>query len=286
MLCGATPFRSQTPHLKASTRRSSVMAATAPPCCSCERALSSLASFAPTTFAAVPLLVDNVELGSLTPQFAQRLLAVGNVFQRAGDAVRLNAALDTAELRNNAIAAVMEELRSEGVITGWRDELFPVSASFIEPPSFLVERAAAPLLGVRAYGVHVNGLVRRGPEELLWVARRSASKSTFPLMLDHLIAGGLPHGLSPMQCLIKEAGEEAGVTPELAAAAVPVGAVAYDVAAPGGRKRDVLFCYDLVLPASFTPTAVDGEVDSFFLLSIPEALERVRLRCGLRAAAY
>jgi hypothetical protein len=40
----------------------------------------------------------------------------------------------------------------EGVITGWRNEFYPVVQSFHEDPVFLVERAAAAHFGIKAYG--------------------------------------------------------------------------------------------------------------------------------------
>ena len=52
----------------------------------------------------------------------------------------------------------------------------------------------------------------------------------------------------------QECGEEAGIPPELAATAVAAGAVSYTALQPAGVKRDVLFVYDLRLPAEFTPT--------------------------------
>lgn len=39
----------------------------------------------------------------------------------------------------------------------------------------------------------------------------------------------------------------------LAAAATPAGAVSYTSLQPAGLKRDVLYCYDLQLPADFVP---------------------------------
>lgn len=43
---------------------------------------------------------------------------------------------------------------------------------------------------MQACGVHVNGLVSDGDGLHIWVARRSASKPTWPGKLDHLAAGG------------------------------------------------------------------------------------------------
>lgn len=87
-------------------------------------------------------------------------------------------------------AGVLEQLRDEGLLTGWRSELYPVLTSFHAQPLALVERAAAVQLGIKAYGVHVNGYVvtERGIE--LWVATRSRSKPTWPGRLDHIVAGG------------------------------------------------------------------------------------------------
>jgi hypothetical protein len=104
--------------------------------------------------------------------------------------VELEPSLRGLEARNAAVAKVMADLRAKGVVSGWRDELFPVIQSFSDEPLLLVERAAATQLGIKAYGVHINGYVRRadGSKEL-WVGRRSKSKQTWPGMLDHIVAG-------------------------------------------------------------------------------------------------
>ncbi len=84
----------------------------------------------------------------------------------------------------------MGQLRDSGVLTGWRDELFPVAESFSAEPLLLIERAAASMFGIKAYGVHVNGYVKRADGSTsIWVARRSKTKQTWPGMLDHVVAG-------------------------------------------------------------------------------------------------
>ena len=165
----------------------------------------------------------------------------------------------------------MASLRDAGIITGWRNELYPVQTSFYDPPSLLLERAASPFFGIKAYGIHLNGYVRRpNGEFLLWVARRSATKPTWPGKLDHIVAGGQPYGLSLRENVIKECQEEAGIPAELASKAVPVGAVSYTSLQSAGLKRDVLFCYDLELPEGFQPVPEDGEVEEFFLLPLDD----------------
>eukprot|EP00882_Tetradesmus_deserticola_P031513 GHRQ01035636.1.p1 GENE.GHRQ01035636.1~~GHRQ01035636.1.p1 ORF type:complete len:207 (+),score=94.81 GHRQ01035636.1:385-1005(+) len=152
------------------------------------------------------------------------------------------------------------------MFSGWRNELYPVTAAFDAQPALLLERAAAPYFGIRAYGVHVNGyVVGADGSKRLWVARRSASKQTWPGKLDHIVAGGQPYGLSCSANVVKECWEEAGVPQQLAAAAAPVGFVSYVSISEEGLKPDVLFCYDLQLPEDFVPQPQDGEVEEFML---------------------
>jgi hypothetical protein len=105
-------------------------------------------------------------------------------------AIQLKHTLETPKARSRAVAEVLKNLHVNGHIPGWRDELYPVAARFGAEPLLLVERAAAHLLGIKAYGVHVNGFVRRADGLHLWVARRSTGKPTWPGQLDHLAAGG------------------------------------------------------------------------------------------------
>ncbi len=92
------------------------------------------------------------------------------------------------------MAEVLAQLRDEGLVPGWRDELYPVCESFHAEPLLLVERAAASLLGIKAYGVHVNGYVDMPDGLHVWVGRRSRLKQTSPGMLDHIVAGGQARG--------------------------------------------------------------------------------------------
>jgi 8-oxo-dGTP pyrophosphatase MutT (NUDIX family) len=132
------------------------------------------------------------------------------------------------------------------------------------------------VLGIQAQGVHVNGLVRMGDGLHLWVAVRAADKLLDPNKLDHIVAGGVPAGLTPMQTLEKEAGEEAAIPPELAARAIKVATIDYAMNRAEGLRRDRLHCYDLELPADFVPHPADGEVSRFELWPITHVLEMVR----------
>ena len=240
----------------------------------------------------LPWRVGGTDVGLIHPALVPELAKFGDVFltdtaSSADPHISLAPSLTTPASRTAALAPVAHALRDAGIVTGWRDEAYPVTPAFGTPPLCTVERAAAPLLGVRAYGVHVNGYVFVDEEEnnaslqplhasmRLWVATRSLTKPTWPGRLDHIVAGGQPDGLSPAANVVKECGEEAGVPADVArACARAAGAVSYASilpatgATPPCVKRDVLFVYDLRLPPDFVPVPSDGEVAGFELLPL------------------
>jgi 8-oxo-dGTP pyrophosphatase MutT (NUDIX family) len=174
-----------------------------------------------------------------------------------------------------ALQTIAQELSARGFYR-WRNEAFDVRAVADGPVLGVLDRGALPSFGVVSEGVHVNGLVRRADGLHLWIARRSRTKLLDPGKLDHIVAGGVPAGLSPAQTLVKEAAEEAAVPEVLAATARNVAAVRYAMERPEGLRRDRLHCYDLTVPEDFTPRAADGEVESFELWPIERALATVR----------
>jgi hypothetical protein len=222
-----------------------------------------------------PFVVDGTAVGRVDRGFARRLQDFPDAFRVSERAVELAPGLDDAHSRSRAVDAALRRLGEAGAIPGWRDEPYPVVERWGGALLLTVERAAVPLLGTRAYGVHVNGFLRDAGGLKLWVGRRSRFKPTGPGKLDHLIAGGQPHGISIMDNLVKEADEEAGVPADLARRAVAVGAVSYRVARQEGLRDDVLFCFDLEVPATFRPANRDGEVEEFFLWPVEQVMERM-----------
>ena len=172
-------------------------------------------------------------------------------------------------------------------MTAWRGEPYAVTSAFGAPALFVMERAAVPLFGVRAYGVHMNGYVRKNGSVFMWIGRRARNKPTYPGLLDNMVAGGLPHGMTALACVVKECAEEAGIAEDWARRAVPVGAITYCAETQEGLRPDVQFCYDLELPAGFTPVCRDGEIEAFALLPIGEVAaivrdsERFKFNCNL-----
>lgn len=157
-----------------------------------------------------------------------------------------------------------------------RGEAFDVRARPNGPVIARLDRGAMPVLGAMSEGVHVNGLVRRADGIALWVGRRAMDRPLDAGKLDHLVGGGIPAGLSPLQALAKEAAEEAGLDAATIAGAAPTGIVAYAMNRPEGLRRDRLHCFDLWLPETFQPRPVDGEVVGFELWPLPRVVEAVR----------
>ena len=228
----------------------------------------------------LPFSVSGTRVGCVKHAFAERLARWPEVLRIDDNGVTLAENLDSASVpaaeRTQALNGVMQQLRDEGHIDGWRDELYPVNRTWSEPAFLLIERAAVPWFGVRAYGVHMNGFVRAPDGLKMWVARRSLSKPTGPGKLDQMVAGGQPADIGVFDNMLKECAEEAGIPRDIARRVRAVGAISYALETDTGFRPDVIFNFDLELPDNFTPVNTDGEVDAFYLWPIEQVMETVR----------
>jgi len=228
----------------------------------------------------LPFSVGGIRVGCVKNSFAETLARWPEVFRVDERGATLAVALDAVDVpvaeRTLAVGEVLECLRGEGHIDGWRDELYPVNRSWSEPPFFLIERAAVPWLGVRGYGVHMNGFVRGLRGLQMWIARRSLSKPTGPGKLDQMVAGGQPADIGLYDNMMKECEEEAGIPLQIAQHARAVGAISYALETRVGFRPDLIFNFDLELPENFSPVNTDGEVDAFYLWPIEQVAETVR----------
>jgi len=220
-------------------------------------------------------LVGGTRVGWVTPARARRLAGFGAIFDVRDDAIELDPGLATFERRSEALARVVAALAAERAITGVRDECYPVTNAWEDPPLAKLERAAVPYFGVRAWGIHMTGFVR-GPDGIaIWVPRRARDRPTYPGELDNTVAGGQAIGLGFVENLIKECREEASIPEALARRAIAVGCISYCVETADGLKPDMQMCFDLELPHDFTPASEDGEHESFALWPVAQVMERV-----------
>jgi len=224
----------------------------------------------------IPLLAgDGRRIGWLLSDNAAALARFPHVFAVEKTRVRL-VAEGNVETVSAAIDDVVEALVVERQVPKWRNETFDVMARWGERPLFRLDRGAVPFFGVRAYGVHLNGYRFVDGRLHLWIGRRAPDKRVAPDKLDNIVAGGIGNGHGVVATLYKEAEEEGGIPAPLVARARPAGAVSYLMQTDSGIRDDVLFVYDLELPADFTPKNSDGEIVSFELMPAGQVIELVR----------
>ncbi len=217
-------------------------------------------------------IVAEEVVGWVLPGFAEVLRPHDMVFTVTENEIRLSDGLRDFQSRTKAVQGVLEALVRNGTLRRLRREPYPVGTGWGSEPFLTVDRAVVPLFGIEAYGIHVNGFVRARDGLKLWVGRRAMDKASAPGKLDHLIAGGHPHGISLADNLVKEAKEEADMPERLARQTVPVGAVSYRLRNEEGLRNDILFVYDLDLLEDFTPKNTDGEVEEFFLWPVDRVM--------------
>ncbi len=223
-----------------------------------------------------PFRVDGVTIGHVRPKIAKEILNQPEIFLESEGGLVFTHTLKSFEKRSVAMASAIAGLAEKSLLPPVRGEFYPVAATFSDDPFFQLDRTAIPGFGIRAFGIHVNGFVRNPDGTIdMWIARRAKDRIAYPSMLDNMVAGGQPIGLSLRENVIKECAEEADIPAELAAHAYSTGAISYIHEAADGLKPDTMFCYDLELPENFVPRNTDGEVETFYRLPLEEVAEIV-----------
>ena len=227
----------------------------------------------------LPFFVDTAVIGFVGTNLARRLQDFAATIETTETGLRLAGSLDSVEARSAAIQDLSQRLAESGDVRPLDGEVYAAVTAWGRTPAFTVDRAMVPALGLKAFGLHVNGFVANGLDPaatLMWIGRRADDRRVAPGKLDNLIAGGQPHGLSLTENLIKEGAEEAGFDPQTLSRARPAGAITYTMAQPEGLRRDTLFVFDLALDAETRPHNQDGEMSGFACLPVPEVAELVR----------
>lgn len=221
----------------------------------------------------LPFLVGQRPVGSVDASHVPALQPFSRWLRVHGQQIEL---LDTPA-RDSALATMNAALREQGLIRAWRDETFALFEPQTLQPLALMERAATRFWGTLTLGAHATGFVRGegGQVAALWIARRADDKATDPGLLDNLIGGGVPHTQSPREALLREAWEEAGLTPAQAEAAEARSVLVLERDIPEGLQHEQLHSFDLELPPGLQPRNQDGEVQSFTLMPPAQVLQHM-----------
>jgi 8-oxo-dGTP pyrophosphatase MutT (NUDIX family) len=96
-------------------------------------------------------------------------------------------------------------------------------------------------------------------------------------MLDSSVAGGVPMGVEPFECLVKEAREEASLPEELTRrCAKAVGCVTeFSVKGDAQLEPSVKYVYDMEVDENIELRPGDSEVEGFRLMTVEEVIKRV-----------
>ncbi|KAL4903307.1 hypothetical protein BDW74DRAFT_180170 [Aspergillus multicolor] len=170
--------------------------------------------------------------------------------------------------------------------SAWRDETFPIKNTVSGKVMLEIERSASAIFGILTRGVQVTAYVE-DPERglLLWIARRSRTKQTYPGLLDNTAAGGIETRFTDnsFEAAVREAVEEASldeamvrrrIRPSLEISYYHVKAEREE--GPGFLQPETEALYSLRLEPGVVPVPGDGEVEGFYLWSVEEVLGALR----------
>ncbi|NTU76757.1 MAG: DUF4743 domain-containing protein [Alphaproteobacteria bacterium] len=234
----------------------------------------------------VPFFVGGKHVGFVLHERAELLPKIDSSFSTTENGVALRPARDDFENRSAALTRATTALLERFQMTPCH-EMYQVVEKWGDAPLAELDRVAVPWFGVRGFGVHVNGFVRKPDGLHVWIGERAADRQIDPGKLDNLIGGGISIGHSETETLVKEAWEEAGIDADLAQTATAAGIYSYKIERYRGLMNSSLFTFDLELPQDFIPRNTDGEVASFTLMPIADVAaiihdtDRFKFNCNL-----
>lgn len=237
---------------------------------------SALAAARHAAIARVPWFIGTSRVGSVDRRHLPALARYRDTLIVADDHVALDPALASTADRTAALAPINVALHDAGLFTAWRDETYAVVVRHGDAPLALIERAASRFWGTLTFGAHCNGYIADdgGRPTHLWIARRALTKPTDPGLLDNLVGGGVPHGQTPFETLVREGFEEAGLDAATMRGATPGRVIELARDIPEGFMHEQLYTFDLRLPMDLTPINQDGEVAELKLVTVDEAVAR------------
>ncbi|KAL9115352.1 MAG: hypothetical protein Q9227_000673 [Pyrenula ochraceoflavens] len=162
----------------------------------------------------------------------------------------------------------------------WCDELFPVYTS--DGKRLMnMDGCGVDAFGIINFGCHLLAFTRTEEGFKWWVPRRSMTKMSYPGMLDNTVGGSLSAGEEPLDCIIREAREEASLPEEETRRnIVSCGTLSYQMAQTDagmpGCQHQVQYLYEIELPPDRIPKPCDGEAEDFKTMELGEIQTRLK----------
>ena len=110
----------------------------------------------------VPFLVDGKRVGEVKKEYLAYLLQSGLFVQKDGY-ITLHESLKSFERRTEALTKFAKDALNDGITDSFMNEPYAVLETPSAKPCCLVDRAISSLLGLIAFGQHLNGFVRTKP---------------------------------------------------------------------------------------------------------------------------
>jgi len=222
-----------------------------------------------------PFFIVGQNLGWILKELKPFLCAQNDFFCARDDGLELNPRYDNFTARSDILGRITH-LLAQKYNTPLRNEMYPIIQKWGDQPLAQVDRSSVPWFGIKGYGIHVNGFVRKADGLSMWIGERASDRLIDPGKLDNMIGGGQPIGLSLEENLCKEAQEEAGFSSTLALKAQHIRTIHYNVEKNNGLRNDVLFVYDLELDPTTIPHNTDGEVAAFHLMPLSKVATLIK----------
>lgn len=218
-----------------------------------------------------PLTIMGRVAGWITPRATRALESLEGV-RVEPEAVCIEAVVGRQRLAiNEVLAQAAVLMRDAGCLRTWRNELLDVIAE--GKTLGMIERAAVRPLGMLTRAVHLNAWT---PDGRLWVALRSATKSTDPGLWDTLVGGLAVAGESLDASLLRESEEEAGLTPEYLSQRSDLRVILrMHRRLPEGYQVEDVLVSECVLDESVPMRNQDGEVDEIRAVTVEEVWEMI-----------
>lgn len=220
-----------------------------------------------------PLTVSARVAGWVTAKATAALRGLPGVHVE-DEAVHITASSSPRLSLNAVLVRVAQALDEAGCIRTWRNEMLDVVGEGRRLA--MIERGAVRPLGLLTRAVHLNAWTTQGD---LWIARRAMTKGTDPGKWDTLVGGLAGAGEVLDRALVREASEEAGLTPDAMAGHSPLRVIVrLHKRLPEGYQVEDVFISECVLADDVVLANQDGEVSEFRRAGIDEVWTLIQER--------
>jgi 8-oxo-dGTP pyrophosphatase MutT (NUDIX family) len=219
--------------------------------------------------------IENYLCGYILPSFVDTILTYfPKDFYQKNNSLFLHDKYNTFDNRSLFFKELSQILNEKGIID-IRNEDMLVPSIVCNKALCKIDRALTNYLGTKSDGIHINAYVEKNGEKYLWISRRSKNILD-PLQYDNLVAGGVSHGFSIFDTVLKEAEEEAGIPRELAIKSLYKNNFSYIIKRYFGIRNDAVYIFDLQLPENFIPIKQDEEIEDIHLLPLKDVYNLIK----------